>query len=253
MAKKDCSICGKEVGFLGRLDLRDGYICDECYKEVCKKYSLESFDASDTTPTEVKQGIFANPKRLVKEQITLEKSIADNDAQQTFPTDAVAELPKMQNEHMNSQNKGDGCYKFIGFLAVVAVFGIVALVFWFFYGGLFDKLFFAAADEVVDQIEEQAEDRGQEFIKMVKETEIGETGKTYKEFADGFDKSNWRFFIAEEGQRVVEFTGTDDDTKVKMQIVISDYDENNYWIEPKYMEIDGVPVKDISLGILLFL
>lgn len=34
MAIKPCSICGKNVGFSDRYDLKDGYICDNCFEKV---------------------------------------------------------------------------------------------------------------------------------------------------------------------------------------------------------------------------
>lgn len=39
MAKSTCSICKKEVGFSDRYELKDGYICDECFKKLKERKS----------------------------------------------------------------------------------------------------------------------------------------------------------------------------------------------------------------------
>ena len=50
MAKENCSLCGKNTGFWGRFELKDGYICDACFDSAkCIKYDLDIFKTTTYT------------------------------------------------------------------------------------------------------------------------------------------------------------------------------------------------------------
>ncbi|MBQ7876271.1 MAG: DUF4428 domain-containing protein [Clostridia bacterium] len=254
MAIKNCSICQKEVGFLGRFELRDGYICDDCYNAVREKYSIKDFDNAMTTVSDIKNGIFANPVKFVKEQVSADAVSAPVKAETkaTTPSKIPTPAPEVTPTAPTAVESGEGCFEQMqngcGCIIYVAIAAVVIWFLWFWLSGglgeFTDKLFNAAGEAVEESIDEYS----QQYIDMVKNAKIGNTDVTYGDFAAEFEKQEWNYFIGDGGEQVVEFIGDIDlDTvrTVRVQYVISPYGENRYLIEPAYMDIDGVAVDDI--------
>lgn len=253
MAIKNCSICQKAVGFLGRFELRDGYICDDCYNAVRQKYSLKGFDNAMTTVSDIQNGIFANPVKFVKEQVladTVSTPVTDKAKAETpFEAPSETPAPEVAPAAPTAAESGEGCFEQAkngcGCIIYVAIAAVVIWFLWFWLSGglgeFTDKLFDAAGDA----IEESVDEYNQQYIDMVKNAKIGNTDVTYGDFAAEFDKQEWRYFIGDGGEQVVEFIGDVDSDTVRVQYVISPYGESRYLIEPAYMDINGVAVDDI--------
>lgn len=251
MAIKNCSMCHKEVGFLGRFELKDGYICDDCYNEVRMKYSLQDFDNLNTTVEDVQNGIFANPKKFVKEKI-------DEATGEAVETAAEGEeVVENVGEESGEPAKDEGCVSQLTsgcgcVLSIAAVAAVIAIA-WFVISGGFSNFMDSLFNKAGEEIEKSIEQQEQQFIDMVKNTKISGTDTTYGDFAAEFDSQEWNFFISEEGYRVVEFIGDQGQDTVRIQYVVSDYGENRYLIEPAHMDINGVDVDDILAAFYLMM
>ncbi len=249
MAIKNCSICQKEVGFLGRFELRDGYICDNCYNAVRQKYSLKDFDNAMTTVSDVKNGIFANPVKFVKEHISADEISAPVTAETKIDPTSETPLPTPEAAPVTPVESDEGCFEQLksgcGCIIYVIIAAVVVWFLWFWLSGglgeFTDKLFNAAGEAVEESIDEYS----QQYIDMVKNAKIGNSDVTYGDFAAEFESQEWNYFIGDGGEQVVEFIGDIDSDTVRVQYVISPYGESRYLIEPAYMDINGVAVDDI--------
>lgn len=75
-----CSVCEREVGFFGRFELKDGYICNDCF-EVAEKHikglsyeNVKFLPVSALEKHRIKDFISDSPKR---EKDFIEKLIAE--------------------------------------------------------------------------------------------------------------------------------------------------------------------------------
>ena len=110
-------------------------------------------------------------------------------------------------------------------------------------------------DEVVDQVTSVAQSE-EPHILTIQSAEMNGTSHTYKEVFDNFFAyPTWKYFIGENGEKVVEFTGEclydEQQVKARIQFVITNETEDYMEWDTTYLSFNDVSQNLFMLSALL--